>query len=274
MSAVFVFTDLDGTLLNLGDYSYQAALPAVRYLRQQGVPIIFCSSKTGAEQRFYRRELGINAPFIVENGGGIFIPQRYFKQDFPFQRTKNGYRIIELGTAYREIRRVLERIRRETGISFRGWGDMTEAEVAAETGLDPGAARRAKEREYSETLVLNEADEDISRLADEVAKTGLSLIPGSRYHTVTGNSDKGSAVRILAKLFRKERGRVVTIGIGDSRNDAPMLREVAVPLLMQRPGVSWMEMDDVPHLKRVVGVGPEGWSRAMMGTVPELLAKT
>jgi len=78
MAAVVVFTDLDGTLLDLSDYSYQAALPAVRYLQKQGIPIVFCSSKTRAEQAVYQQKLDIDDPFIVENGGAVYLPESYF----------------------------------------------------------------------------------------------------------------------------------------------------------------------------------------------------
>jgi hypothetical protein len=40
------------------------------------------------------------------------------------------------------------------------------------------------------------------------------------------------------------------------------LRVVNVPVLVQKPDGSW-EYLDIPHLKRVEGVGPEGWRRAV-----------
>jgi len=73
-----IFTDLDGTLLELETYSYAKALPSINYLRKKGIPIVFCSAKTRAEQEVYRKELQINDPFIVENGGAVFVFQGYF----------------------------------------------------------------------------------------------------------------------------------------------------------------------------------------------------
>jgi len=42
-----IFTDLDGTLLDLETYSYDEALPSIEHLRSQEVAIVFCSDKTG-----------------------------------------------------------------------------------------------------------------------------------------------------------------------------------------------------------------------------------
>ncbi len=55
---------------------------AIRNLQSLDIPIVFCSSKTRAEQQVYREELGINAPFIVENGGAVYIPKDYFRLPF------------------------------------------------------------------------------------------------------------------------------------------------------------------------------------------------
>ncbi|UCH52084.1 MAG: HAD hydrolase family protein, partial [Chloroflexota bacterium] len=61
-----IFSDLDGTLLDRATYSYDKALPTVDYLRERGIPIVFCSAKTRVEQEVYRRELKVFHPFIVE----------------------------------------------------------------------------------------------------------------------------------------------------------------------------------------------------------------
>ena len=74
-----LFTDLDGTLLD-ANYSCELVKPVVKELKRKGVPIVFCTTKTRAECEYYRRELRINDPFIVENGSAIFIPVGYFTQ--------------------------------------------------------------------------------------------------------------------------------------------------------------------------------------------------
>jgi mannosyl-3-phosphoglycerate phosphatase len=43
----------------------------------------------------------------------------------------------------------------------------------------------------------------------------------------------------------------------------PLLQQVDVPILVQKRDHSWEDMD-VPGLRRVQGVGPEGWIRAIL----------
>jgi predicted mannosyl-3-phosphoglycerate phosphatase (HAD superfamily) len=52
------------------------------------------------------------------------------------------------------------------------------------------------------------------------------------------------------------------VGIGDSPNDLPMLLAVDIPVLVQGPEGGWEEVN-IPRLRRVEGIGPEGWARAV-----------
>ena len=257
-----LFTDLDGTMLDSVTYSYEKALPLIELLKQKSIPIVFCSHKTRAEQEVYRQELGIPDPFIVENGGAIFIPQGYFSFSFDYDGDLGEYRVIKLGMPYAEIRRMLERVRAEVGVDFRGFGDMSAEEVAKDAGLDLEAARRAKKREYDETVKPVDNPEEMNKVLKAIKKAGLNYTHGGRYYGVMGANDKGRAVDILAKLFRRKLGQVETVGIGDSGNDLPMLAVVDIPVLVQKPG-GWWEDIGLPRLSRTEGVGPEGWSRAI-----------
>ena len=260
---VIVFTDLDGTLLDLNTYSYREAQEALELIKVKGVPLIFCSSKTRAEQEFYRDELGIIDPFIVESGGAIFIRRGYFKLPYRYHRSCNDYDVIEIGRPYTEIRRALERVRVKTQIAFKGYGDMTVDEVASETGLDPEAARRAMMREYEETVELELPQTELERFRRALSREGLKCTFGGRFYSITGPNDKGKAVAILADLYRRELGSICTIGLGDSLNDVPLFLAVDLPILLQRPGGVWEDID-LPNLWKVEGVGPVGWNRAIV----------
>ena len=132
-----IFTDLDGTLLDYTTYSYKKALEALRLLQVEEIPIIFCSAKTAAEQEEYRRELGIGDPFIVENGGAVFIPHDYFASPIPQANVIQGYLVIQLGLAYEMVREILKGIEGELEIPVTGFGDMSAEEISERTRLSP-----------------------------------------------------------------------------------------------------------------------------------------
>jgi len=257
-----IFTDLDGTLLDPFTYSYVVAMPLVARLRSRGIPIIFCSSKTRVEQEVYRRKLGIEDPFIVENGGAIFINRGYFPFACEYNRVVGDYHVIELGMPYGEVRKKLKEINEKNNLAIRGFGDMDAVAIANLTGLDVESAKLAKEREYEETLNLEVKEPDIKFILKKIGEAGLQWNRGSRFYSASGKSDKGQATKIVIKLLEKKLGKIKTIGIGDSFNDVPMLSEVDFPVLVQKPGNYWEEID-LQNLYRVSGVGPQGWVRAV-----------
>ncbi len=257
-----VFTDLDGTLLDSNTYSYEKALDALRLLQEKETPITFCSAKTRAEQEIYRKELHINDPFIVENGGAIFIPKGYFLFLFNYTKITQDYFVIELGIPYNKVREKLKKVEKELGLEIKGFGDLSIEEVAEDSGLSLEFAALAKQREYDETFIIIGSEEDKKTALRKIEEEGLNWTHGGRYYGAMGGNDKGKAVNILTELFRKKFDRIETIGIGDSQNDFPMLAAVDVPVLVQKPGNLWEEIN-LANIYKADGVGPEGWARAI-----------
>lgn len=280
-----IFTDLDGTLLDYDGYRWDAAADALRLLAERRVPLVFCSSKTRAEQLVYQDALGLDEPFIVENGSAVVVPAGYFGQDLSAALTEladpggakerpppvcrhGRYEVIQLGLPAREVRRRLQRVREETGLPFLGYAEMNAAEVSALTGLDTETARRAMRREYSETIHGDLPPDAWRRLRQALAARGLSAARGRSTCTViSAATHKGRAVSLLAALFHLTLGNVRTVAVGDSENDLPMLRAVDRAFLVERPGGGWAALH-VPGLEKVEGIGPAGWSRAIRLALP------
>ncbi len=267
-----IFTDLDGSLLDLHSYSWREAENALKLIRAKNIPLVFCSSKTCSEQQYYRQALNIRDPFIIENGGAVLIPQGYFTVEYKKTRSIDGFDILELGLPAPEIAQRLKAIRSRSGMAFSGYGDMCTEDVARITGLDLDAARRAMQRNYSETLVdIGGSQQAADRLDEALRAEGLQMVSGGRFHSVMGGNDKGTAVRILSGLYSAEKnGSIISIGIGDSSNDEPLLNAVDIPVLVQKPDRTW-EDSAVRNLCRVPHVGPRGWNAAILdffGTEP------
>ena len=259
---LILFTDLDGSLLDPFSYSFEEVLDILERIKKRKIPLIFCSSKTRAEQEFYRKALGINDPFIVENGGAILIPEDYFPFSFSFQKAYSNYLIIEFGISYFEVRRILEEIKKKTKLKVKGFGDMSPEEIAKETGLSIEMAALAKQREYEETLKIEGDEGELKIFLQEIKSRGLNWHHGGRFYSIGKGNDKGKAVRALADLFKRKFKKILTVGIGDSQNDFSMLAAVDIPILVQKPG-GWWEDIEIRGIRKVEGVGPEGWKKGI-----------
>ncbi|MDD8021082.1 MAG: HAD-IIB family hydrolase [Acidobacteriota bacterium] len=266
--SLVVFTDLDGTLLDNETYGFEPANQALHALKKKGVPVILCTSKTRAETEAISRQLGLKHPFIVENGGAIFIPRRYFTSEQLKTagyklKPKGNYLAIELGFPYQQLRRFLVNIREKSKLQVKGFGDCQLEEIARMTGLSLREARLATRREYDEPCWLEDPAE-VRLFRQKAREAGLKVVRGGRFFHLTANNDKGRAVRLLKKLYRQKFGRIISLGLGDAANDWPMLKEVELPVLVARPGRQLVELKNFPEkIYKTKKTGPAGWAEAV-----------
>ena len=257
-----IFTDIDGTLLDSYLPDIKKAKKLVEKTLQNGIHLILCSSKTELEQNIIRSNIELHEPFIVENGGATIIPVGYFNKSkiIHSKKFQKNYIIETGGPAYR-IRSLLKKIRTKYDINFKGVSDLSITELSKITRLPQEYAKRMMKRKYSETIVQID-NNDIPKFENILEKVGLKMIPGGQYFDITLGNDKGTAVKILIDIFRKEyENNVIFFGIGDSKNDEPMLSLVDIPMLVQKSDGSWERLQ-IDKLQKVHGIGPKGWEIA------------
>ncbi|MCF8062368.1 MAG: HAD-IIB family hydrolase [Deltaproteobacteria bacterium] len=262
-----IFTDLDGTLLDHDTYGWGPAVEALERCRERGVPLVLVSSKTRAEMELLRKALGLDWPFVPENGGGIVFPAGC-PQAPPAESLPDGGggHVLHLGVPYDVVARSLREIREELSRpDIRGFSDMGAGEIARLTGLSPEDAGRAAQREYDEPFVMNDPGKtDLDLLERAAQERGLQVTAGGRFLHLFGGCDKGKAVSLLTDWFRSERPAVRTAGLGDSPNDLPMLMRVDEPVLVRSSRPIGDMAEAVPGIRITGKPGPDGWNRAVL----------
>jgi len=259
---LLVFTDLDGTLLDHDDYTYEAAAEGLERLRSRQIPLVFTTSKTRREVERLQATLRIREPFIVENGAAVFFPDGYrnFKMDAGVHAPP--YTIIQLGAGYNEIRRFACSLKERFGL--RGFGDLSVAEIEQLSGLPRDQAALAKVREFTEPFIID--DETRIPEMDRIALAhGFKITSGGRFfHLIGARQDKGRAVRLCASIFSKNTGNtMLTLGLGDSANDIPMLKSVDLPVLLPHPDGSFEDID-LLNMRKAPHPGSRGWNHAIL----------
>jgi mannosyl-3-phosphoglycerate phosphatase family protein len=262
---IVIFTDLDGTLLDAKTYSFAEAKAALRLIEKRNIPLVICSSKTRVEIEHYRFLLGNTDPFVSENGGGIFIPKEYAALAGCIEKARaeelESYLLIRLGSPYKELRHGLRALQ-EQGFPVRGFGDMTVEEVSQITGLPLHDASMAMQREFDEPFIFGDSEDRLDALFLSILELGFHVTQGAFFHLL-GNSDKGRAVSVLANFYAAVFPGLSTIGIGDSPNDIPMLKNVDIPVVVRKPDGDYDSRVDVPRLVGARGIGPKGWNEAV-----------
>ncbi|OHB76178.1 MAG: hypothetical protein A2Z34_04400 [Planctomycetes bacterium RBG_16_59_8] len=236
-----VITDLDGCLLDSRTYAWESHRETLDELKRRGIPVVLCTSKTRAETEALRREVGHEAPFIVESGGAVIFADRTLTLGVPYARVLEGFR------------------RLKQCVGARGFSDMSVEEIAVECGMTLENARLAKRREYDEPFLC---DKDPALFAEDV---GLRCSRGGRFWHLHGATDKGFAIRALLTEIGPRR----TMGIGDSMLDLPLLDACDLRVAIARPdGTHDPELAKYIHGLRYY----PNWSSAVRSFLPSLSA--
>jgi mannosyl-3-phosphoglycerate phosphatase len=259
-----IVSDLDGTLLDSRTYSFEAAQPALKTLKQKGLPLVLCTSKTRAEVEFWREKLGNTDPFIVENGGAVYIPRGYFPFPAPSVVSRGPYDVMEMGAPYEELVATLKEAAREAGCQALGFHDLSVAEICLRSHLPVEQAVLAKQREYDEPFEIR--GQGSYRLLEAIERRGKRWTRGDRFYHILGNNSKAEALGRLTALFRKAFGEVRVVALGDGWNDVDFLRTADVPVLV-RSAYATVLKRAVPRGQVTRASGPHGWNEAVLEAI-------
>ena len=144
-----VFTDLDGTLLDHYTYQSEEAKETIVTLKFNDIAIIPCSSKTLSEILLIRQQLTLNDPFIIENGAAVYIPINYFKDQPEGTSIKDGFWVKSFSQTKDHWLSLLKQHAAHFSNDFQGFSQLSDAQLAALTGLSIARAAMAKMRQYS-----------------------------------------------------------------------------------------------------------------------------
>ena len=255
IASILVFTDLDGTLIEHETYSFQPAVPALTKLRDIGAGVVLASSKTAPEIIALRHELGLEAwPAIVENGAGLLPAYT---------------RSVPPGNAYIALRVALTRLPSELRQLFRGFGDMSAAEVCEVTGLPEDQAELARQRAYSEPGLWLGTKDERSLFLEKLTEIGVFAREGGRFLTLSFGATKADQMAQITQQFQP----LTTVALGDAPNDVEMLETANHGIIVanpHRPALPVLRGETCGRITRTDLAGPHGWNAAMLRLIERL----
>lgn len=248
MTELVVFSDLDGTLLDHETYSFASAQPALDALAKRGVPLVLATSKTAAEVAVLHAALHLGEwPAIVENGAGVYRP---------------GASDAD-GVAYAALRAALDALSPDLRASYRGFGDMSDAEVAQVTGLPPAFAKLARQRRHSEPGLWLGSDDTRAAFLRALAEQGIHARSGGRFLTLSHGRTKADGLHEIAR----ELNARCTLALGDAPNDTDMLQAADIGVIVRNdhgPGIPELPGEATGIIRRTTLPGPQGWAEAVL----------
>mgnify|MGYP001627751581 CR=1 FL=1 len=254
--AIIIFTDLDGTLLDHHDYSWSAALPALSWLRAKNIPVVLASSKTAAEIAPLRTQMRLQScPAIVENGAGI-LPSNTEADD--------------TGDQYTRLRAALDALPPALRQRFRGFGDLSNSQVADITGLPPASAKLARNRAFSEPGLFDGDSDSLNAFVTALKEQQVHARRGGRFLTLSFGGTKADRMDEIAARY----GVPKMIALGDAPNDVEMLEKADHGFIIANPSGTNLPVlagERSGRITRSEKPGPSGWNQCILGLGSDLL---
>ena len=232
-SSIWIVTDVDGTLMD-HQYDLTPARAKIVDLQRLSIPVILCTSKTAAEVNIIRKDLNLSDPYIVENGAAIYGEELY----------KVNGKII-LGEKYEILEDILNSISHEIDYKLVPLNNLSDSEATELTGLKGNSLDLMRDRHWSMPF-LNPPSALEEKINECSTRFNVEIFKGNRMsHLLSINSNKGKAINALKSYSKNENVKI--IGLGDSPNDLPLLKNADFKIVI--PSVNGPNTDLLDQLK-------------------------
>ncbi len=257
MRVIFI-SDLDGTLLGHTDFSFDEIKDAIIELIAAGISLIPASSKTKPEIEDFCRSLGVDLPFICENGAALVNSHLLHSQD-----RQNGT-AADSHTLGRDPKILMAAWRDEIPKTLREMcaflDDMETAKQQTILALEGEALVRAMDRSHSALFTFHATAADFGELQEQAEKAGLMVQCGGRVCALSAQHDKASYHHMIRQTVTDEGNAPILVGFGDAPNDVTMLQSCDIACVIPRPDGQPLILPKPPQmLVQAEIAAPLGW---------------
>jgi len=247
-----IFSDLDGTILDKNSFKFDKIKNYIRKLISKRVILVPNSSKTEIEIKNFIEELGIDLPFICENGSAIHnlnLINKKLPKKLILSKDIKSISKLYLEKVPLKIRKKIIDLRK-----------INKADQIKIFGLPKNKIKHALKRSFTIPIKFTDEIKDKKKFIKIIKNSGLKIQEGGRIMNLGDNVDKSLAMQIFLKKVKTFiKDPIKTIGIGDSHNDIGMLKNTDIPCLVYNEGFN---RKNIKIKKLIVSdkPSPQGWA--------------
>ena len=248
---VVIFTDLDGSLLHRDTFKFDTIKDYIKSLVSKGVIIIPNSSKTEKEIEKFNEELGVNLPYISENGSSIH-GLNLITSNFPDK--------LILSRGKEELLNIFEnKVPEKLKEKCFQISKMSKKEKENILGQKDEELKDALNRKYTLPFLFKGDKNEKNRLLKILNSNSLTLQEGGRVSNLCDNINKVKSMNRVIKILKKTEDKIKTIAVGDNFNDLEMLRNCDIPCLVFNDQFK-LDQININNLIFSNKPSPEGWA--------------
>ncbi len=248
---IVIFTDLDGSLLHRDTFQFDSIKDYIKSLVNKGVIIIPNSSKTEKEIEKFIEELGVNLPYISENGSSIH-GLNLITSNFPDK--------LILSREKEEILKIFEnKVPEKLKEKCFQISKMSKKEKENILGQKDEKLKDALNRKYTLPFLFKGDKNEKNRLLKILNSNSLTFQEGGRVSNLCDNINKVKSMNRVIKILKKTEDKIKTIAVGDNFNDLEMLRNCDIPCLVFNDQFK-LDQININNLIFSNKPSPEGWA--------------
>jgi len=249
--SLIIFTDLDGSLLHRDNFKFDEIKEYIKSLIDEGIIIIPNTSKTEKEIEEFIKELGLNLPFISENGSSIHGLD-LINSNFPNK--------IILSRDKQEIIKIFSsKVSEELKAKCKFISEMNTKEQIDILGLQDKNLKNALNRKYTIPFLFKGNKVEKNKLFKVLRSASLTMQEGGRVLNLGDNIDKVKSMNQVLKIYKKIESKIKVIAVGDNFNDLDMLRNCDIPCLVFNDQFK-QDQINIDNLIVSNKPSPEGWA--------------
>ncbi len=248
---IIIFTDLDGTLLHRDNFRFDPIKDYIKRLVNNGIIIIPNSSKTEKEIEKFNEELGIELPYISENGSsihGLNLINSNFPNKIILSREKE-----ELLKIFNS--KVPEKIKNKCFLISK----LDKKKQEKIFGQKDNRLKDVLDRKYTLPFLFNGEKIEKNRLLKILSFNSLTLQEGGRVSNLCDNVNKVKSMNKVVKILKNTEDKIKTIAVGDNYNDLDMLKNCDLPCLVFNDQFK-LDQINIDNLIFSNKPSPEGWA--------------
>ena len=248
---IIIFTDLDGSLLHRDTFKFDSIKDYLKGLLDKGIIVIPNSSKTEKEIEKFNEELGVEIPYISENGSaihGLNLINQNFPNEIILSRKKEELlKIFNEKTPEKLLNKCVQ-------IS-----KLSKKEQEKIFGQKDDKLKDALQRKYTLPFLFNGNNSEKNKLLKILSSNSLTLQEGGRVLNLCDNINKIKSMNRVIKILKKTEDKIKTIAVGDNYNDLEMLKNSDLPCLVFNDQFK-LDKINIDNLIFSNKPSPEGWA--------------